>query len=119
MNYIVNPSIFYWMSVLDAIDGVSIVFMTLSTAGVIVLTACFSCDHDWWDEDDKKLFQKWKRIVITVFVVSILFVVFIPSKETMVEMLVAKFATVENANWTLENVKSAVDYIVEAMKTLK
>ena len=119
MNYIVNPAIFYWISVLDDIRGVCIVFMILSVVGIIVLIGCYASDGWAWDDNDREMFKKCRRIVIPIFAFSLLGMVFIPDKKTMTEMLVAKFATVENANWTLENVKNAVDYIVEAMKTLK
>ena len=119
MNYIVNPMIFYWMSVLDSIKTVSILFLILSAVGIVICVVESCTDGSWRDEDDMALFKKWKRVVIAIFTVSVLLVVFIPSEKTMTEMLIAKFATVENANWTLENVKNAVDYIVEAMKTLK
>jgi len=110
--------IFYWMSVLDSIKTVSILFLILSSVGIVICIGVF-CANSCWDEDDMALFKKFARVVTAVFAVSVLLVVFVPSEKTMTEMLIAKFATVENANWTLENVKNAVDYIVEAMKTLK
>lgn len=119
MNYIVNPMIFYWMSVLNSLKVVSILFLILSSVGIVICVAVFCANSDWLDEDDMASIKKWTRVVIAVFAVSVLLVIFVPSEKTMTEMLIAKFATVENANWTLENVKKAVDYIVEAMKTLK
>ena len=119
MNYIVDPAIFYWISVLDSLKSVSIVFMIISIVCTVICIVSFCCEKSWWDEDETEVFKKWMRIVVIMLVVSILLVIFIPSEKTMKEMLIAKFATVENANWTLENLKNAVDYIVEAMKTLK
>lgn len=119
MNYIVNPMIFYWMSVLDSIKTVSILFLILSSVGIVICVGVFCADNCCLDEDDMALFKKFVRVVTAVFAVSVLLVVFVPGEKTMTEMLIAKFATVENANWTLDTVKSAVDYIVEAMKTLK
>ena len=45
--------------------------------------------------------------------------VFIPSRETLIEMQIARFTTVENAEWALDAVKSATDYIVSAIKELQ
>ena len=44
---------------------------------------------------------------------------FVPSKEALIEMQVARFATYENAEWTLDTVKAAVDYIVESIKSVR
>jgi len=46
-------------------------------------------------------------------------VIFIPSRNTMLEMQIARYATYENAEWTVETIKSAVDYIVQAIGSLK
>lgn len=119
MNYIVDPAIFYWISVLDSLKTVSIVLMIISIVCAFICVAMFCTNNDWWDEEDMTKFKRFARVLTAVFAISVLLVVFVPSEKTMTEMLIAKFATVENANWTLETVKNAVDYIVEAMKTLK
>lgn len=65
---------------------------------------------------------KVQRVAIVLFVVAvILFIihVFIPSRETLIEMQIARFTTVENAEWALDAVKSATDYIVSAIKELQ
>jgi hypothetical protein len=43
----------------------------------------------------------------------------LPSDDTLIEMMIAKQATYDNAQWTLETLKSAVDYIVNAIKSVK
>ena len=51
--------------------------------------------------------------------VCLVLTIFVPSKSTMIEMMIAKYATYENADWTVESLKSVVDYIVEAFKAVK
>ena len=41
-----------------------------------------------------------------------------PSEKRLIEMQIARFATVENAEWALDAIKSATDYIVSAIKEL-
>ena len=118
MNYIVNPAIFYWMSVLDSLKGVSVALLVLSVISIVFLIAIFSIDGWSWDEEDKERFKKIKRIVVILLTVTSLIVIFVPGEKTVVEMLIAKFATVENAGMTIDAIKGIVDYIVEAMKTL-
>ena len=60
--------------------------------------------------------MKWLLVATIVFG---LIVIFAPSKQTMIEMLVAKYATVDNAEWTADALKSLVDYIVQAAQAIK
>ena len=66
-----------------------------------------------------QFFTKALKIAIGVLVISGLVLVFVPSKETLIEMMIAKQATYENATWTLDALKSAVDYVVQAIQSLK
>ena len=45
--------------------------------------------------------------------------IFLPSKETLISMMIAKYATKENLGMTVEGIKSAVDYIMDAIKEIK
>ena len=117
MNYIINPSVFYWISVVDAICFWSIGVALLSGIALVIMV-CIRA-FEYLDDDDLKVIKKAIKISLTVFIVSVLIAIFTPSKDTMIQMLVAKCATYDNANWTLETIKSAVDYIVEAIKSLK
>lgn len=123
MNYIINPAWFYWMSVASGIKMVVLVVAILMLFPCIgfFINACVEAEYgdDGFDDDDAKRSLKaggkWLAISIVLFVVF----AFVPSKNTLIEMQIAKLATVENTNWTLETIKSAVDYIVEAIKSMK
>ena len=118
MNYIINPAVFYWMSVVDAICFWAVGSAVLSGFAAIILF-CIKTFDGCLDEDDEKTISKYIKPLSIVCIVSIVVTIFTPSKNTMIQMLVAKCATYDNANWTLETIKSAVDYIVEAIKSLK
>lgn len=110
MNYIVNPMWFYWMQIAKGARTLSIVVAILSTIAIFI---------DWEvGEGDMDDMPNIKLFFITAIISWGIFI-FIPSKETLISMLIAKYATYENAQWTLETVKSAVDYIVQAIQSIK
>lgn len=125
MNYIINPSWFYWLSVADKISGALLFLIIvcsvwcLIAAILVIIQGAALCDFPN-DEEEKEKFNNWKNgLVIGVISVVLLLLVrtFIPGKETLIEMQVAKYATYENAEWTVEAVKGAVDYIVQAIQS--
>ena len=110
-GYIINPAWFYWVNV---VNGLKIVAIICATVGAV---ACIPLIYAVLDEDDDYLKPLW--IVGACTVVCIIAAVFIPTKNTLIEMQIAKFATWENAEWTVDAVKDAVDYIVNAIGSLK
>lgn len=118
MNYIINPSWFYWLNVIEASKVILVAIMVVSAISGIVTAPLCSID-DLVSDKEKKRLMKIAKISITTFLVCTIAFIFIPSKQTLIEMQVAKFATYENAEWTLDTVKSAVNYIIEAIKSIK
>ncbi len=100
----------------DAVDTKDI--ESIPAADVRPVVLCRDCKHNnhcltqAFVEEESRVSRLESKI-------GLLGVVFIPDKQTMIEMLVAKTATVENAEWTVDAVKQAVDYIVSAIQTLK
>lgn len=117
MNYIIDPAWFYWVNAIDTINTVLLAVMLISCICTIaVFIMYYFCCVD--EEDYKPL----KKLLNTLAIITLIFVViyiFCPDKKTMIEMQVARFATYENAEWTVETVKSAVDYIVQVIKSIK
>ena len=112
MNYIINPAWFYWISVADNVKIVDAVLSMIVTC-IGTLTAI----GGFIDEDDN-LKKRGFHICALAFVMWVVFAL-IPDKNTLIEMQIARLATYDNANWTVDAMKSAVDYIVEAIKSLK
>lgn len=113
MTYIVNPSVFYWISVLNAMKYTSLFIWIISgcvCAGSVIGTAL----------DDA--FDYLKKAIILSGVLTVVFLaafIFLPNKETSTEMLIARMATVENTQMAAEKIKEIVDYIVAAMNAGK
>lgn len=128
MNYIINPSWFYWLGVVESMRGFMLAVFIVSIVGIgaalIIIPVDVKLIRDYPDVCDfeKKtvqFFTKALKVAIGVCIVTVLFLVFVPSKETLIEMMIAKRATYENAAWTVDAVKSAVDYIIQAIQSLK
>ena len=128
MNYIINPSWFYWLGVVQSMRGfmlaafiVAIIIVGVSLI-IIPVEVKMIQDFPTMCADERKVvrfFTKALKVAIGVSVAAGLFLVFVPSKETLIEMMVAKQATYENATWTVDALKSAVDYVVQAIQSLK
>lgn len=128
MNYIINPSWFYWLGVVNSMRGfmlaafvVAIVIIGVALI-IIPVNVKLIQDYPSISDDERKavrFFTKALKVGIGVCVVAALFLVFVPSKDTLIEMMIAKQATYENATWTVDALKSAVDYVVQAIQSLK
>ena len=128
MNYIINPSWFYWLGVVESMRYFMIAAFIISIAAIIVAIIIVPVDmrmiRDFPDmsDDERKsvqFFTKVLKAAIWALVISGLILLFVPSKETIIGMMIAKQATYENATWTLDALKSAVDYVIRAMQSLK
>lgn len=125
---IINPSWFYWLGVVNSMRGfmlvafiVAIILIGVSLI-IIPVNVKLIQDYPSISDDERKavrFFTKALKVASSVCIVAGLFLVFVPSKETLIEMMVAKQATYENATWTVDALKSAVDYVVQAIQSLK
>lgn len=128
MNYIINPSWFYWLGVVQSMRGfmvaafiVAIIIVGVSLI-IIPVEVKMIQDFPTMCADERKavmFFTKALKISIGVCIAAALFLIFVPSKDTLIEMTIAKQATYENATWTVDALKSAVDYVVQAIQSLK
>lgn len=128
MNYIINPSWFYWLGVVHSMRGfmltafiVSIIVIGVSLI-IIPVNVKLIRDYPSISDDERKVvrfFTKALKVAIGVCVIGGLFLIFVPSKDTLIEMMIAKQATYENATWTVDALKSAIDYVIQAIQSLK
>ena len=120
MDYVINPAWLYWMMVLTEIKMVCTIFAII--AGLVLLFSFLTMlyNREFGEEDeDYKLARTVTRIAVPVFIATLLIAIFAPSTKVLVEMLVAKIATKQNLQLTIEGMKSLVDYITETIKSLK
>ena len=117
-GYIINPSFFYWVNVIQGMSIVVLLFAVMASILCLFGLPIYYGEEVYTDEDKKAFRKIAKKLLILCTVLWIVYIL-IPSKETLIEMQVAKYVTYENAEWTVENVKQAVDYIINALKELK
>lgn len=121
MEYIINPSWFYWLHVIDGIRGFAIGVIIVSIAASVIIGIALlinASDGDFEGETVKKL-TSLLVVLLSSSVIAGILLIFVPEKGTLIEMMIAKKATYDNVSWTIEQVKEAVDYIVTAIKDIK
>ena len=126
-NYIINPAVFYWMNVLNIIHILTIVAFSFGLVLVIISVITYAvymynfkaypelCKHD------DKIANIWHKAAIISGIISAisgLIMIFVPDKTTSIEMLIARTATYENAQLTVQGIKEVVDYIVQVIKSI-
>lgn len=116
MNYIINPMWFYWINVADTLRCIAIIAIIVSAVAALVSSVVVLVNSDWKDDCEYQFAVKAFKRMIILLVISCVAFVFLPSKNTLIEMQIARYATPENAELTIDAIKSAVDYIVQAIK---
>ena len=116
MEPIINPYIFYWISVLDSfkltVQFVIVVsLIAIPFIGWLYLDATGSYDSEERIMAKLKIRHKWLKCSIIIFVISAIINVFTPSKEVAVSMLAANVIT-------SDNIIIAEDHIVELIEKI-
>ncbi len=118
MTYYINPIWFYLMNVstgikvfLCVLGGFSLVFSVIA----LITWVNDYVDITDLEDDEKKIFKIYKKIIITS-IIALLIGIFVPSKETCIEMMVASQVTHENITATKEEIYEIVDYITDKVK---
>ena len=140
-NYIIDPAVFYWINVLSIIQTVCaviggacllgficfLIWYVFTVGGVdkpeksdyeIYAKELYERDMKRYKEHLQDLYRIKKYMMTTLIVggVLVLISIFVPGKQTSVEMIVAKTATFDNVDWTVQQAKEIIDYIVSALK---
>lgn len=117
---IIDPMWFYYINVVDNLGIWAVIFSFVS---VIVLIVCYIAYND-----DDTLFSKGsigRKIFVTSSILSpILFLisVLIPSKETMMQMMIASYVTKENVSMVSNEVKNSAEwskkFVIDVVKEI-
>jgi len=103
MEPIVSPWIFYAIEILRHMQ------MLLS---FVMMFSFFAVFFTYASEENKKQF----RVACCVAIISTTLLVFIPSENTVLNMLVAQYVTPDNIQMTQENIVEFIQQISEAIK---
>lgn len=134
MDYIINPMLFYCLSISDALKIVSGIMAGLLIVGFGVAMGCYiynqsqiisyECQAHYkeYSKEHTKYKDMCKKYLYLSLILSIIFLllaIFIPNKTICLEMIVAKNITPETVEGGIEAFKFAIDYIVEKLQTLQ
>lgn len=123
-NYVINPQVFYWINVLSILQTVfAIIGGVLASAFICLVIAWVYNAVEMKRGYERnafymKVFKTWAIVTGIIGFVLITAAIFIPGRTTSIEMLIAKTATFDNVNWTVQQVKDMVDYIITAIKII-
>ena len=117
-TYIINPMWFYWISVAGTVKVASAILLSIATMVFLTWVFIYCSDCSPFNDEERTHFEKCATRSGIALAALALLSIFVPSKETLISMMVAKFATYDNAQWTADAIKSIVDYIIEAFKAI-
>lgn len=106
---IINPWFFYFMQLCNGLGAMAtvlgILLIIMAVGYVLVIWFSTYCPPD---KEEIELMKKSKKLLI-IGGVFILLSVIIPSKETLIEMQIARLGTTEN-------IDSAVTYVIDKVE---
>ena len=114
---IISPWLFYWLEVLDNLRGVMVGILLLSTMIAAFSPIFFADDHlrEFFRTITRSKFLR--NCVIAIVFMSAIGLLFVPTKETALRMVIASYATPQNIEFITEKtgkaIDSSVDYIVD------
>ena len=126
MNYIIDPSVFYWINVLSGLRvlfGVIGGILIAGGLGFIIGYIYNKYQELYYNECDRykqylKICVKGALTCTIIGTIMLIVCVLLPNKETSIQMLVSKTATFENVDWSVEQIKEIINYIVMSLKTV-
>lgn len=124
---IVNPIWFYYLQLVEKVNFICtvaiVVLGIIIISGVIVHIATYLDEYDisFTDEEITSLPTRIKsfiKIPMIFFIIALIIGAVIPTKETLVSMKIAEYATYENVDIATEKIKDVTDYIFEKIDEL-
>lgn len=119
MDYIINPLWFYAANVCGALNFIALILAFLTGVGAIASFLLVADNAD--NSDDEEYTKKaigYSKVMIGMFVTSLLLFVFIPSDKTIKEMAIANVMTKQNiqsaTDFTQDQIGKIIDKIAEA-----
>lgn len=116
MEPIIDPKLFY---LCDVCDSLAVVIVVLLIAGVISIIAhvCIYYDSTFYNDGefngDIKKFKRGIYITVIVMVISLLGVIFVPSRKTIYQMIVFDNITENNIQAGKDDIKELIDYTID------
>lgn len=118
MKPIINPLYFYFIDVFDDVEFIFCIALIVTFLAFCVSVTIILFAKDELDNDSFEITKKFCKTNLIVCIVSMFVCIFIPSKETCYQMIVANCVTPNNIEMTKDGVKDIVDYIIDSVDKL-
>lgn len=118
MDPIISPWLIYAINVVHNITGIVIFMLVLSVVGIVLFGFSYSVNDSEYSETERKnrrFAAKWLKRSFVFLAVAVTIGTFIPSKETMVAMLISIYATPDNIQSAQGNIVDFVGKLTEAV----
>ena len=118
MEPIINPSLFYWAEVFDAIHNIGFFALCVGIVGVFIIGISFAIAVEYKDKSAINFYKKLFLIPIIIIAICALIIIFIPTKETIYAMCVSEVITPNNIDAITEKGEKGVKFIFEQIEQL-
>lgn len=112
MEPIINPWIVYGIGMISKLSIVAFLAMIISLVGMLIFVI-----GDAPFENDKQ--KKILKILLAIFLVATVFLVILPTRDTMLTMLALYYVTPDNVQAVQGNIVDFVSQIMNAVKDTK
>ena len=117
MHYIINPWAFYLLGLADSIGNACVVLLAIF--GIMFGSYVIIWFVEFPENDElptpTQILKKWRVPLI----LTIAFLVFMPSTDTIYKMMIASQVTTENIDTAKETIQDVADYIIDAVKEIE
>lgn len=118
MEPIISPWLIYAINVVHNVTGIVIFMLVLSVIGIVLFGFSYSVNDSEYSETERKnrrFAAKWLKRSFVFLAVAVTIGTFIPSKETMVAMLISSYVTPDNVQAVQGNIVDFVGKLTEAV----
>lgn len=119
---LINPWIFYFMDVgcsLKCVFSVSLLIMTVIMTVTLIIAICEESDEE--SEISKR--WRWVKLSIIICLVGSLLWCIIPSRDTILSMVIASYVTPKNietvGDYTDKTIDKVIEKIIKAAKEME
>lgn len=118
MEPIIDPSLFYWAKIFDAIYKIGLFALWIGIAGVFIIGVLFAAAVEHKDKLAINFYKKFFLILMIIIIICALIVIFIPTKETIYSMCISEVITPNNIDAITEKGEKGVKFIFEQIEQL-
>jgi hypothetical protein len=117
MKPIISPLWFYLIGISENLTGITPFFGALGIIAAIILSVCFTCEHDLRSPNEKLIafYKKNAKRCFIIGLISIFITIITPSEKTCYQMMAANIATPDNIEAVVDTTKDGAEWLIETI----